>query len=191
MKSRKWIMIIMIVVGILSMCILLAIEFIGINEQFHPDFIYDVSLALFGSSIILIIVSIIEYNSDKRCAMELFYQEILDIKNKFSELKVYECDTKGTDNFEELLKVYVEYSKLSMVNLGNLYDQMHFVFRHRKKREWIYSNLYNRIISVRSTILEATPHFQYYLQVNHGNKVAVSTYLTNIQNEVFRSVVTE
>jgi hypothetical protein len=179
----------MILACIISLGGLIIIEFFGSTKQYHPTFIYDICLAVFGGSLILLIVSIIEFDNTRRMTMESFYQEVIMFRDKFAALKVYDKESDG-DNFDELLRNYIEYSKLSVVNLGNKYAQLHFIFGHRKKQEWINTNLYRQILDARDKILEGTPHFEFYLQVeDRGNKAAVSRYLTEIQNHIFSSEI--
>ena len=82
MKAKKWLTLITFFVSMLSV--------IGVFLLFpYRPVWYDILLALFGSAVLGFIMSLTEYFSARRYAMESFWNEAFDCMNKLRKIKFY------------------------------------------------------------------------------------------------------
>jgi len=83
MRAAKWLTIITIVLTIIFLVLSVLFYFYKINLA------YDISLAIFGGSILGFIMSLIEYYAAKRQSMETFYKEALRAISRLGKAKFF------------------------------------------------------------------------------------------------------
>ena len=81
MRAKRWVTLVTFSLTLVS--IVLIIKF----KNFECDVEYDIAMAIFGSSILGCIMSFVEYFSERKRAMEEFYQEAIRILAKFRKAK--------------------------------------------------------------------------------------------------------
>ena len=81
MRAKRWVTLVTFSLTLVS--IVLIIKF----KNFECNVEYDVAMAIFGSSILGCIMSFVEYFSERKRAMEEFYQEAIRILAKFRKAK--------------------------------------------------------------------------------------------------------
>lgn len=86
MKAKKWLSIITFGCSIIS-----AIIAVLISKSSNRIF-YDFSMAVFGSALLGFIMSIIEYNVERRTAMEVFWKESRIALAKLRKIKYFNTD---------------------------------------------------------------------------------------------------
>lgn len=81
MRAKRWVTLVTFSLTLVS--IVLIIKF----KNFECNVEYDIAMAIFGSSILGCIMSFVEYFSERKRAMEEFYQEAIRILAKFRKAK--------------------------------------------------------------------------------------------------------
>ena len=81
MSAKKWVTI------VTFFCTMLAIILLPIFKYLKYDMGYDISLAVFGSALLGFIMSLVEYFTERRKAMEQFWVEARRILAQFREAK--------------------------------------------------------------------------------------------------------
>lgn len=120
-----------IITGIIS---IVALAFaIILNYVVNEEFWCNVCLGLFGSSILTLITSIIDYFAEKRNCMDGFYIETIKLLNKFNR---YQSDLK----LEDKIAFFLEMADYDKTDWDMYFGKMDFF--NNKQREYIYYNIY-------------------------------------------------
>jgi len=101
MKEKKNIVIINIAISFVLLALLFIFKFYVCDKKIS-QFIYDLSLAIFGGSSLGIVLTLVEYFSEKRKCMEEFYQSAISIEKKLCNLNYLFFD-EPLDFVEQLL----------------------------------------------------------------------------------------
>ncbi len=86
MRAKKWLSIITLICSFFSA--ILAVVFI----KMPSNILYDFAMAIFGSSLLGFIMSIIEYNVERRSAMEYFWKQAGIVLSKLRKIKYFNAD---------------------------------------------------------------------------------------------------
>lgn len=86
MSAKKWVTV------VTFLCTILAIALLPIFKFCKCDMGYDISLAIFGSALLGFIMSLVEYFTERRKAMEQFYIEARSVLVQFRKAKYIQFD---------------------------------------------------------------------------------------------------
>ncbi len=86
MSAKKWLTIITFIFSIGALCIVLTIG------NASKSMAYDIALATFGSALLGFIMSLTEYFTERKSAMEQFWLEGQSALKKLREIKYFQCD---------------------------------------------------------------------------------------------------
>ena len=105
MRSQKWITFITFFLTVASLVSAM------VYKTREPSFIYDISLAVFGSSFLGFIMSLTEYFAVRRNTMEKFWEEAVSIVNQLEKMRPVVCQIPedvmvGCFRDEERSKIY-------------------------------------------------------------------------------------
>ena len=81
MRAKKWL------VFFTSICSIGTIALIALFKYTELETGYDISLAIFGSALLGFVMSLIEYFSERRGAMEVFWTETINVLTQYRKAK--------------------------------------------------------------------------------------------------------
>lgn len=135
MRAKKWLSIITLGCSLISAILALLIG------KSSTSIWYDFSMAIFGSALLGFIMSIIEYNVERRTAMEVFWKESRKALAKLRKIKYFNTDApldKILDCFSE--EQHNEFVKM----MGNAADSPSLRVEHAKRDDlisWFEENI--------------------------------------------------
>lgn len=130
-----------LVLGLLSIYSFDAVEFFHFFEWLFDDvtqaqYWVNIFLAIFGSSFLALITSIIGYHTEKRKTMEAFY---CTTSRLLKELMKYSAD------WEDLIKLdyIIKYNDVDKDQWGEQFASIYFVFRNKENTHYIYDKIFS------------------------------------------------
>ena len=86
MSAKKWVTI------VTFFCTMFAVILLPIFDYYECNIGYDISLAIFGSALLGFIMSLVEYFTERRKAMEQFWLEAGQVLAQFRKAKYIKFD---------------------------------------------------------------------------------------------------
>jgi len=166
MKENVFIIRISGVLTIISILIYL----IGLKE--------NISLAIFGSALLSLIIALINYFILKRKVLEEFYKTI---KDRIHFLTEYDNGT----NLNEKCKFFIEYYNKDFSDYGLSYANIYFLFDFKgKNKKYIYDNIYCKTFNLSNTINNHYWNFRWYVDGTGKNDEAVKKMVKSIEKNM-------
>ena len=135
MKAKKWLSIITFGCSIISAVIAFLIG------KSSNSILYDFSMAIFGSALLGFIMSIIEYNVERRTAMEVFWIESRKALAKLRKIKYFNADAP----LDKILDCFAEEQGNEFVEtMGNAAGILSLKMEHTKRDDlisWFEENI--------------------------------------------------
>lgn len=149
--------------------------------------IYDIALALFGSSVLAFIIAILEYAVEKKTSLFKFYKIAYNISNSLSYIVYYRVEGQIKDivervqenypdmlisdfnffqndeHFSSCVNSYISISEIEIDELKNSYGNLDFLFSNSFFRKWIEKNIYSDLIQVVDSIKQKASSFQFLM----------------------------
>lgn len=174
MKANKLAIILTAIFSVISLVIAAVLNNIS-NKQ--NDFIVNVLIGIFASGLVALIIAIINYASERRKVLEHFSVQINKVINNYFKFR-------NDGDFDKSLHSVIEMAEFDYTELDNLYGEIDFLFNNRKKRHYIFCNLYEPTKDMRKHISLYAKHFQLYYDSPPGNKVAMQDFLNNLDKQM-------
>lgn len=204
----------------------------------------SVGFAIFGSSLVALIISLVEYHVAKKITLEDFFLEYVTFLNKIGTLQfmlitnderaysqyltnermIWKFDesnkkefisaikkdfvknkpwvekfsyietmeyfqnnaSKFDDKLRKVLESYVDFSELSLDNLGRIYGSIFYLFKNKAKKQMIYDSLYFPALELKRTIKKEASHFADYIQGDGQNTYAMVCKLEDLFKNIFK-----
>ena len=192
MRAKKWLTIITCVCSFLSLIIALIIG------KSSNAIAYDIALAVFGSALLGFIMSLTEYFTERRNAMERFWDLARRALNQLRKIEYIEysihermseeeqnswIDSKGKEA-EKCLDSMIAAGEMDLGDLGNAYGNMEFLFRNGSLRMNAYNKIYKEIMDVRNLLAEQLYHFKlhkngegnFFVCIDKASKICETIY---------------
>ncbi len=142
------------------------------------DTIYDLALAIFGSSLLTMIVGIIGYRVERKKALEHFY---LAVRKKVLYWSTYDQQ----DSIEKKCEYFTNYYLKDFEDLGTAYANIYFLFnQYSAKKKYITDEIFNKCLNFSRLIEEHYWHFKWYLDGTGKNKQVIQGFIDEIENEM-------
>lgn len=184
MKAKKWLSIITFGCSIIS-----AIIAFLIGKPSNSIF-YDFSMAVFGSALLGFIMSIIEYNVERRTAIEAFWIESRKALAKLRKIKYFNADAP----LDKILNCFAEEQGNEFVEkMGSTAGNLSLKVEHTKRDDlisWFEENIPmpfspdDKIKEYRNLALAEQRHFQ-LLTEGKGNFAVCAKKAMDICGKVF------
>lgn len=189
-RDKKWLTVITFFCAISA---LIAALYIGKEKQCIG---YDIAMAVFGSALLGFIMSTIEYFAERRRSMERFWLEARAALIKLRKIKYIDIDVSDDNEsrkyYEKYMKSidsYIEASQIDLVDLGNAYGNLDFIFHNNSIRKMAYFDIYDKIRKYRNLLRDESMYFN-LMKEGKGNFVVCVQKVNAINQKVF-SVETE
>lgn len=138
----------------------------------------DISLAIFGSSLLACFTALINYYVGKIKCLENFYTTI-------SERIHYYTEYNTGDNLNEKCKYFIEYYNRDFSDYGLAYSNIYFLFDFKNKnKKYIFNNIYSKCYSLSNHIQEHYWHFRYYVDGSGKNDKVIGKFIEEVEKEM-------
>ena len=166
-KSIWWLLIITIVALILL---------ISCNDF---KIVYDISLAVFGSSLITLIISIIGYRTEKIKTMEAFYKAV------YKRVVYYNTYLKSWTT-EDKCNFFINHYLKDFPSIGDSYADIYFFFDFKKNnKKYIFNCIYRKCKEMIDSIDFYYFNFATYLNKTGENKKSIEQHIEELENKLF------
>lgn len=147
---------------------------------FTQDRVYDISLAIFGSSSIALIISTVSYNCERKKVLENFY-------NTISKRISYYSSYLQSWSTEDKSRFYINHFLKDFPSIGNAYADIYFFWDFKKKkRNYIYNNIYSKCRDMANYIDSRYYNFATYINKTGEAKHAIENYIKDIETRLFK-----
>ena len=160
MRVKKISIIVLFPLSIVLLGSIIVLEFSDILNTFliiqHVPLYINLSVSVFSSTLLILIISTMEYGVERKKALESFYIESLEILNLFKKLHPIPPDVDEMDEkeYKKLVSSYEAIGNYCTLNIGNMYSNIDFIFGNNRLRNWIYKNIYREFIDMIHSLLE-------------------------------------
>lgn len=142
-------------------------------------------LGIFGSSFLTFITSVVGYRVERRKTFEgfsYFSKEILRNLNKYQ--------TSWT--LDEKIDFFLAYHDISCAEWDRYFGEFCFLFDFRKKkRQYIYENIYQPLLMVNQKIGHHIWHFRWHKDGSGRNEQVMKRFLQEIEDLIIETTVEE
>ena len=160
-------------------CLLLITIVTLITLLLTQDKIYDISLAIFGSSLITLIISVVSYRCERKRTLEQFYNTIC---KRISYYSTY----LQSWSIEDKCHFYVNHFLKDFPSIGDAYANIYFFWDIKKrKRKYIYDNIYSKCRDMGNYIDSYYYNFATYINKTGEADHAIDNYIKKIESELF------
>lgn len=174
-KYCNWITLVLLVVSFLGCLWLL---FLGDLENIYVNFWCNVLLAIFGSSLLTFITTLIGYVDEKRKTLDLLF---IETQNILKIIKMYDAKKNIDDKVNFLLRIY-DYNFYTWENcISNLGFWTDFNLKNQKKLSVIIKKLYFPINNLRQKISNKSQNFYWYIDGSGRNEEVIKSYIEEIE----------
>lgn len=139
---------------------------------------YDIMLAIFGSSFVSLIISIIGYRTLRTDTLEDFYSAV-------GEHLHYWTLFDSNDDINKKCEYFMNYYVKDFPDIGHFYGRIYFLFDFRHKiRNRIYYNIYKPCVHLSNTIINHYWHFKWHMDGTGRNYEIITEMINDIENEI-------
>lgn len=194
MRTKKRIVIITVLVILISVVVYTVALFTGNNcySGKMNEWIKTISSGVFASAIVAFFVSVGEYFSERRIAIEAYCEATYQLLYHFRNLDYFDSSIQtDQENFSKALQ---QYKKLIVAerqhSLSHCYGNLDFLFANKRIRNTIaYQRIYEREHAVRAALIELAFHIDIYDDAVRkggiGNQPVLAYKIIEIQKMLF------
>ena len=141
----------------------------------HFGFEYGANLlaGIFASGVLTIMISIINYRTERRKTLEQFYAFAKKAANNFNQFE-------NAGDLERSIDLILVMNDFDYIELDTAYGDMCFLFRDKKTRKYIFENIYAPTLKLRRLISEKCFHFREYRKVLSGNSRVMRIFVDEV-----------
>ena len=160
-------------ITLISFCVLI----------FSNKIIYDISLAIFGSSLVTLIISIIGYRSERKKTLEHFYNTIC---KRISYLSTY----LHSCSIEDKCKFFINHFYRDFPSIGDAYADIYFLWDYKKKNlKYIYDNIYSKCRDMAYDIDNYYFDFATYINKTGKNSQIIKEYIQMLESKYLNNKI--
>lgn len=143
--------------------------------------VYDVSLAVFGSSLVTFIISIIGYHCERKKTLENLF---IAVYKKMAYLSHY---IEGW-SFEKKCSFFINFLINDYQSVGDAYAQIFFFFDYKDKaRKYIFNNLYDKYCNMVNFIYDYYISLSLYLDGRKSNNNEIKKDIKEIEDKLLNA----
>ena len=127
------------------------------------EFASNVFSGIFASSLLTLMISIINYITERRRVLEAFY---ISARKAVGNINKFENDGDLEQSIDTLLLM----NQFDYTSFDVSYGEMCFFFKNKSTHKYIYQKIYKPIMDLSDKINEKCWHFGIYRKAKNGNK---------------------
>lgn len=137
------------------------------------SFTSNILLGIFGSSLLTLIMSVINYFNERRKTCERFYQYAKKAICNYSKYH-FEYD------FDKKINTILLINEFDYSELDDAYGDFAFLFNNKKLHKRIGTEIYKLILDAREIIAVKSFHFNEYKLAKNGNKQVINIFINEL-----------
>lgn len=157
-------------------------------NQLDFKFAANLFSGVFASGVLTFLMSVIGYLTERKHTLERFYSYAQKAVTNFNQ---YEYD----GDIDRTIDILLLMNRFDYLELDTAYGDIDFMFFNKKKRNYIYTSIYNPINEVRDLIAEKAYHFKMYCKETNGNQRVMQNFICEIDRMIMdcgeKDIVTE
>ncbi len=137
---------------------------------------YDIVLAIFGSSFVSLIISLIGYFTSRKDTLEDFYESV---SKRLHYWTLYD----PSDSIDKKCEFFINYYIKDFSDIGRAYSKIFFLFdfKHRSRNR-IYDKIYQPCMNLNDSIVEHYWNFKWHIDGTGRNENVMNKYISEIEN---------
>lgn len=147
------------------------------------SFTSNVFLGVFGSSLLTLIMAVINYFNERRRTCELFYQYAKKAIHNYGK---YHIDY----DFDKKIDTVLLMNEFDYSALDNAYGDFAFLFHNKKLHKKIGNQIYQLTLDAREIIAVKSFHFNEYKQAENGNKPVMNVFINELDEFFIKKDIT-
>ena len=169
MRNSKIAIITTSILSIISLIVSIYLETKG------NKFASGIFVGIFSSSFLTIMLSIINYITERRKVLETFYSNAHRAIGNFNKF-----DNDG--DLERSIDILLMMNQFDYTPLDTAYGDMCFFFKNKSTHNYIYQKIYKPIFDLSNTINEKCWHFEQYRKAINGNKQVMRHFIDELDS---------
>ena len=141
------------------------------------EYIANIFAGIFASTLLTLLIAIINYNVERTKVLEKFYTYALKAVNNFNSFE-------NEGDIEATIDIVIEMNKFDYTEFDISFGEICFLFNNKRNRQYIYKNIYFHIVELRKLIIEKTFHFKEYRKATNGNRAVMKIFIDEIDNVI-------
>lgn len=141
------------------------------------EYIANIFAGIFASTLLTLLLAIINYNVERTKVLEKFYTYALKAVNNFNSFE-------NEGDIEATIDIVIEMNKFDYTEFDISFGEICFLFNNKRNRQYIYKNIYFPIVELRKLIIEKTFHFKEYRKATNGNRAVMKIFIDEIDNVI-------
>lgn len=141
------------------------------------EYIANIFAGIFASTLLTLLIAIINYNVERTKVLEKFYTYALKAVNNFNSFE-------NEGDIEATIDIVIEMNKFDYTEFDISFGEICFLFNNKRNRQYIYKNIYFPIVELRKLIIEKTFHFKEYRKATNGNRAVMKIFIDEIDNVI-------
>lgn len=140
---------------------------------FNCEYWSNLFAGIFASGVLTIMISIINYHTERRKTLESFYSYANKAAYNFNR---FENDGDLERSIDSILKM----NEFDYIEMDNAYGDMCFLFNNKKTKKYIFEKIYEPTLSLRQLIGEKCFHFRQYRKAFNGNSRVMRIFVDEV-----------
>lgn len=196
MKARKKVIILMFPIVLVLAIVMFILEMCISRRVGHYSFYSNLTMSIFGSGFLVLIVYLIEYFVEKRRVIEAYLVESVYMVNEVAKIKCFKNVDKideriKRDEFRTAIRAYCQFCDLDISRLGRLYSDIDLLFGNDGYKVSLYNRVYKKIFDMQKKVEEYKWHFDMFLENEIINDKVMKSKFEQLQNLFFSDKIEE
>ena len=167
MRTNKPAIIWSTIISVVALICSLVLQYFGL------EYAANLLAGIFASGVLTIMISIINYRTERRKTLEQFYSYAKKAANNYNRFE-------NDGDLERSIDSVLAMNDFDYIELDNAYGDMSFLFHDKKTRKYIFEKIYEPTLVLRKLISEKCFHFREYRKVLSGNSRVMRIFVDEV-----------
>ena len=167
MRTNKPAIIWSTIISVVALICSLVLQYFGL------EYVANLLAGIFASGVLTIMISIINYRTERRKTLEQFYSYAKKAANNYNRFE-------NDGDLERSIDSVLAMNDFDYIELDNAYGDMSFLFHDKKTRKYIFEKIYEPTLVLRKLISEKCFHFREYRKAFSGNSRVMRTFVDEV-----------
>lgn len=167
MRTNKPAIIWSTIISVVALICSLVLQYFGL------EYAANLLAGIFASGVLTIMISIINYRTERRKTLEQFYSYAKKAANNYNRFE-------NDGDLERSIDSVLAMNDFDYIELDNAYGDMSFLFHDKKTRKYIFEKIYEPTLVLRKLISEKCFHFREYRKAFSGNSRVMRTFVDEV-----------
>ena len=167
MRTNKPAIIWSTIISVVALICSLVLQYFGL------EYAANLLAGIFASGVLTIMISIINYRTERRKTLEQFYSYAKKAANNYNRFE-------NDGDLERSIDSVLAMNDFDYIELDNAYGDKSFLFHEKKTRKYIFEKIYEPTLVLRKLISEKCFHFREYRKAFSGNSRVMRIFVDEV-----------